>query len=157
MDIRSVFDSDSTVADWRIAGGQLAMDDSMETAVMLSLFTEADAPAGIEIPDGLSPHRWWGQAYWPVLLASLGVTAPAGMQLGSLLWTLKRAKQTEETRSRAIQYARQSLLWMPSIGLVADVQIDGTWTAPGVLELPVTLVKPDGLPARFAPFWRLGQ
>lgn len=125
MDIRSVFKSDSFAADWALANGQLAMDDTMETAVMLSLFTEADAPAAVEVPEGMSPHRWWGQTYWPVLLRTLGIVDAAGIQLGSLLWTLKRAKQTEETRSKVIQFARDSLLWMPRIGVVSDVEISG--------------------------------
>jgi len=155
MDIRSYFASDTGVADWRLSGGQLAMDDSLETAVMLSLFTDADAPAGLELPDGVSRRIWWGQTYWPVLQHSLGVSAAAGMQLGSLLWTLKRAKQTEETRSRAIQYARDSLLWMVGLGLAADIQVAGTWSQPGRLDLTIDVIKPDGLPARFAPYWRL--
>ncbi|MBX9635336.1 MAG: phage GP46 family protein, partial [Magnetospirillum sp.] len=158
MDIRTSFLQSPTgtraYADWTVANGQLAMDGTFETAVNLSLFSDADAPEGIEVPEGLSPRIWWGQAYWPLVFQRLGIDA-GGVQLGSLLWTLQRAKQTEQTRTLAIEYSRMALWWMVTVGLAKDVIVTGEWMAPRILGLVEEIIPPVGLPIRFANFWRM--
>jgi phage gp46-like protein len=142
-------------ADWSVNAGQLSTDPTLETAVLLSMYTEADAPAGAWVPEGESPRRWWGQSYWPLVLRRLGIEDSTGLQLGSLLWRWKREKQTEATRAGIVQDTRDCLAWMHIVGLAASVEVEGDWIDTGVLLVPVEIVKPDGLPERYQHFWRL--
>jgi phage gp46-like protein len=146
--------SAQTYGDWSVEAGDLARDPTLETAVYLSLYTEADAPDDVVVPEGVSPHRWWGNAYWPRVFAALGVDG-AGLTLGSLHWTLVRAKQTEETRLISIDFTRRALAWMTRIGLAKAVMVDAAWDAPGLLAHDVAITRPDALVERYQTFWRL--
>ncbi len=142
-------------ADWSVVGGQLAADSTMETAVLLSIHTDADAPDGAWVPEGCTPRIWWGQAYWPLVLRRLGIEDSTGLQLGSLLWRWKREKQEERTRAGVVQDTRDCLDWMRLVGLAKEIVVDGVWVDTGMLAVPVEIVKPDGLPERYQHFWRL--
>jgi phage gp46-like protein len=88
--------------DWLLDPPGLATDHNLESAVLLSLWTDASARPDDVIPDGTDDRRgWWGN--W---------NAPEGNELGSRLWLLEREKSTEETLRRAEEYAAAALAWM---------------------------------------------
>lgn len=144
------------IADWTVEAGDLGRDRTLETAVYLSLYTDADAPDDVEVPEGLSPHIWWGQAYWDRVFAAIGIEV-RGLPLGSLRWTLVREKQTEETRARSVAYDRRALAWMAAAGLAKSVDVAAEWGDPGVLETTITITKPDGLVERYQAFWQVAS
>lgn len=148
------FSPNTEVADWAIENGDLKADNTFETAVYLSLHTDADAGPGDEVPEGLRPNIWWGQAYWGRVFAILGIEL-SGIQLGSLRWTLVRAKQTEETRLRSMEIDRKALAWMVTVGLAARIDIDAEWAAPGQLLTTIAIHKPDGLVEKYQAFWKV--
>ena len=99
-------------------------DAGLGTSALISLFT--DRRAGGD--DGLPPAErrgWVGD-----VLAEV-----PGDRYGSRLWLLKREKQTEETRIRAEEYAREALEWMVDDGLVSAIEVEAAWVAPGMLGL----------------------
>jgi phage gp46-like protein len=59
------------------ADGLLVNDDPIQTAVLVSLFTDVRVTPG-EVPEGVSLGGWWGAAY----------TIEPGDVEGSRLWTL---------------------------------------------------------------------
>lgn len=130
MDIKIVFPSGAEVdintalaADLRLVDGLLETDDSLYTATVISLFTDARAGADDELPATESFRRgWWGD----------GVPSkfsPAGDRIGSKLWLLSRRKQTEETRLLAVHWTREALQWAIDDGHVAGVDVVASWAA----------------------------
>ncbi|MCA3418093.1 MAG: phage GP46 family protein [Roseomonas sp.] len=111
--------------------GALASETALQTAVVLSLFTDARARPD----DGAEGDRrgWVGDAFTPE------------DRYGSRLWLLKRQKQTEETRRRAEDYANEALAWLVEAKLAISVSVTAAWVARGVLGLSVSIATPGDI------------
>lgn len=124
----------------------LETDEGLETAVVISLFTDARAADGDVLPDGGSDRRgWWGD----------GVPVVDGDQVGSKLWLLSRAKQTPDVLARAQQYAREALAWLVEDQVASGVEVIASVPRPGMLALEVTISRPKVSPVtyRYAAAW----
>jgi phage gp46-like protein len=124
----------------------LETDEGLETAVIISLFTDARAAEGDVLPDGGSDRRgFWGDA----------VPVVDGDQVGSKLWLLGRAKQTPDVLARAQQYAQESLAWLVEDQVASQVEVTATTPRPGMLALEVTIHRPKVSPVtyRYAAAW----
>lgn len=124
----------------------LGEDDGLETAVLISLFSDRIALADDVLPDSSGDRRgWWGDA----------LAAQAGDRIGSRLWLLAREKQLVSVLSRAREYARESLQWLIDDGVARDVQVTAEIVRQGVLGLGVTVLRATGGPVRFRfdTFW----
>lgn len=124
-----------------VAGGAgLVDDDTLRSAVLISLFSDRRAKADDRLPDDSGDRRGWlGDA-----LAGI-----AGDRIGSRLWLLNREKQTEETRRRAAEYAREALAWLIEDGLAATVEVEAEWVSMGVLGLKVGIALTSGAVERY--------
>lgn len=135
MDFATVL-SPSLTFDWSIAGGDLAADGGLDTAVILSLFTDRLANADDEIPDGTGDRRgWWGDAYLPP-------RADGSPDLvGSRLWVhLSRALATPETAQQAQADVEEALAWMVEDGVAAAVTVPlPTYPSPGLIAIPFSI------------------
>ncbi|MDP3329426.1 phage GP46 family protein [Parvibaculum sp.] len=119
-------------ADLVNTGSGLARDDTLATAIIVSLFTDARARPDDILPSGESDRRGW-----------VGDTlSEDGDRIGSRLWLLRRAKQTEETRRRAIDYAREALAWIVKRGLARTIEVSAQWIGRGLLALSIAIVMP---------------
>lgn len=147
-DIRTLIDDVTTFAgDWTLSGVDLASDDTIETAIILSLFTDRRAEPGDELPAGETDRRgWWGDA----------VPEAEGDRWGSRLWLLRREKQTQETLARAREYAREALSWLLDDGHATRLDVQATWARQGLLGLTVEVDLTSGSPFRKAFEARLG-
>lgn len=124
---------------WRDGGGQMVQDGpdlltstSIETAVIISLFTDRRAQPSDTIPDGTGDRRgWWADRWRP---------RPAG----SRLWLLTREKTLGAVVERTRAYADEALAWMAHEGLVTTVACEAARVAHDRLQLSVSLVLPDG-------------
>ncbi len=128
--------------DWQIAGADLLAGDDLETAVLISLFSDRVALPDDVIPDGTSdPRGWWADD-------------PAH-PIGSRLWLLARAKQTAETLASAEDYIVEALQWMIDDGVVAAVDVVVQWVRARTLGAQITLRRVDGTtrPLNFAWAW----
>jgi len=147
MDIRTTFISFEQGADFAIGELGLSEDDGLETAVILSLFSDRRAEADDELPFGETDRRgWWGDA-WP---------DTDGDRIGSRLWLLHREKQTQDVVLRAREYAQEALAWLVEDGVAARVEVDAEIVRRGVLGLTVRIFRPESTVARFRfeAFWR---
>lgn len=115
----------------------LSQDSSLKTAVILSLFTDRRAA----LDDSVVGDRrgWVGDAL-----------ADDGDRWGSRLWLLKREKQTEETRRRAIDYANEALAWLIDDGVASLVDVSAEWVRPTMLGLTIQITLASGSAERFA-------
>ena len=136
-DIGLTWNSAVGYADLSIVGGDLAIDAGLETAVILSLFTDAQAQPGDVIPDGsANPRGWWGDM--PVDPAQQDASAPPD-RIGSRLWLLDRALQTAETLRLAELYALEALQWMIDDGIAATITATASFPFLTWIELVITI------------------
>lgn len=126
-------------ADLQLAGGDLMTDDSLLTAVVVSLFTDRQAEPGDELPAGGTDRKgWWADATLPA-------TAAGGRdKIGSRLWLLGREKQLPAVLARAQAYAEEALAWLVEGGHVQAVSVSASAPARGVLLLSVRLRRREG-------------
>lgn len=131
-DTTTVWNTQAGSGDWVMSGAALQTGSDLQTALLISLFTDRTAGIDDAIPDGSgNPRGWWGDA---------GQAAP----IGSRIWLLSRAKQIPETLSRAQDYAKEALQWLIDDGVVASFDITTEWTRPGMLGMQIVAHKPGG-------------
>lgn len=120
----------------------LQWEDSLSTAVIISLLTDRRANVGDRLPDGsisdgsIAPDRrgWCGDA-----LADI-----QGDNIGSRLWLLEREKETEETKRRAIFYCEEALEWLLEDGIASSVEVTAEWSQPERLDVLIVITQIDG-------------
>lgn len=133
MDIRTQWDG--TGGRYLLAGGQLATDRDLDSAIILSLFLDRRALPDDVLPAGVESRRgWWGDTF----------AAVEGDRIGSRLWLLRREKQTQETLNRAVEYSREALQWLVDDRVAAVVSVVAEWARLGTLALGVEIIRPDG-------------
>jgi phage gp46-like protein len=145
MDVALVWDSASGRADWAITSGDLQIDPGgLQTAVILSLFTDKRAPANYVPPAGSPPgrHGVWMDTY-------------QGFQIGSLLWTLNRVAISNSTAflAQAKDICLDALEWLVTAGVVAAVNVTTSLITPTTLGILVGLTEPDGTTQTFDFGW----
>lgn len=126
-DIRTAWDIENMVGQWLYEEGDLATDQDLETAVIISLFTDRRARPNDPLEDEEDRRGWWGDA-----------------QLGSRLYLLHREKQTEEVRKRAIEYASEALAWLVNDGVALSVKVEAAWVRAGMLVLSIEVLRSNG-------------
>jgi len=107
--------------DITLLGGQPDMDQGLETAVYVSLFS---GPA------------WWGN-----LSGALDERAESNLE------SLLSQTLTNQTRLDAEEYARQALAWMLRSGIAAKVTVAATLPTLGWLVLSIVIEQPGTDPA----------
>lgn len=126
----------------KVAKGDLMADNSLETAVLISLFTDKRADEE-ELPTGERSKRgWWGDMFPEV----------DQDQVGSKLWLLEREKTTEKTRVRAVQYAREALEWLIEDGVAEAVDVSAAYNQYRHLIIDVVITRPAG-ESRYSVLW----
>lgn len=103
-DVGLFWDEQFGAADLSVVAGDLVQDGGLETAVLLSLFTNAR--------DG-DARGWWGDV----------VPVVSGDRFGSRLWTLAREKDTAAVLQRARELAREALAWLLEDKVAAAVEV----------------------------------
>lgn len=114
-------------------GTDFLTDAGLETAVIISLFTDLRAGEHDELPATETDRRgWWGNTL-----------QAEDEQIGSKLWLLRREKQLPLVMRRAEEYARDALRWMTKDGIARRVEVVATNPRTGWLLLTITIYKPD--------------
>lgn len=131
-DTTTTWNRDLSRGDWALSGVDLKTGSDLESAILISLFTDREANPDDDIPDGSGdPRGWVGDQDQP-------------HKIGSRLWLLARAKQTTETLQRASDYIGEALQWLIDDGVVARFDITVEWTRPSMLGAQVIAYQPDG-------------
>lgn len=145
-DVRTVFlDLDHGI-DLALDNALLAADDGLETAVILSLFSDARAKDDDALPLGQTDRRgWWADAY----------PAEDDDRFGSRLWLLRAAKQLQQSLNTAKQYAEEALAWLIADGVARSVDVETFIPRDEVMGMLVRIHRPDGtqVPIRFELLW----
>jgi phage gp46-like protein len=133
-DISTVWEVADMLGDWRLLGPSLQSGDDLQTAVLISLFSDRLALPSDETPDG-DRRGWWGDTG--------GSAAP--YPIGSRLWLLDRVKGPGDVPQRAADYAAEALQWMLDDGVGARFDITPKWITPNRLDLNVIANRRDGV------------
>jgi len=145
-DIKTVFIGFDKGADYVQDALGLSEDDGLESAVIISLFTDRRADTDDDIPDGtLEKRGWWGDDF----------NDDAADRIGSRLWLLSREKQLPEVLNRARQYAEEALRWLIDDGVAESVEVAASIPRAGMLGLQVSIQRPRQpvTQYRFERFW----
>lgn len=146
-DLALRWDNDQGAADLVFEADDLAIDEGLETAVLLSLFTDRRAENGDPLPEGETDRRgYWGDA----------VANVAGDRIGSRLWLLAREKQTPTVRARIEEYAREALRWLVEDRVAERVVASASFPEAGRWDLVIEIYRPgaaDPVRFRFADVW----
>jgi phage gp46-like protein len=123
-----------------IEKNDVAVDDGLETAVLVSLFTDRRAEETDQLPDGETSRRGsWIDAF-PVV---------PNDHFGSRLWLLGREKQQQSVLDRARAYALEALQWLIEDKIAQKVEVTAEIVSPGVLGLRVEISRPLGDVVKF--------
>ena len=126
---------------WNANHGEFALNDvgddfdtdaGLETAVIISLFTDRRAGENDELPATETDRRgWWGNTL-----------QDADDEIGSKLWLLCREKQLPVVMRRAEEYARESLRWFVRDRVASKVEVIASNPRPGWLLLDIVIHRP---------------
>lgn len=136
-DLKLTWDDTAGMADLSIVADDIATDDGLETAVLLSLFVG-------------SPGGWWGDA----------IPSVPGDRFGSRLYELEREKDLPAVLERAPKLVEEALAWMVEDQVASSVSATAESLPYGdgrsVLALTTTISRPTMAPAvyRYAYNWK---
>ena len=92
-------------------------EDELESAVIMSLFT--DARATEEEYEEIKDWEFSRRGYWAEQLD--------GVKLGSKLWLLNRAPRNEDTLERAATYTKEALNWLIQDGIAESLEAETSY------------------------------
>jgi len=135
--------SDDNLGDILTADFDLQTDEGLQTAVLVSLFTDRRAAIGEELPAGETNRRgWWGDVAPEV----------PGDVIGSRLWLLFREKKLADVIVRANEYAREALQWLIDDRVASRVDVQAEAIRAGesdALAIQVAVYRPRGDAVQF--------
>jgi len=125
------------------ANGDIATEDSFDSAIFCSLFTDRRASSSqIALPE---LRRGW-----------IGDERTPGFQMGSVLWLYEMSRLNRTTANGIEDAAVQALGWMVDEGYAVAVEADMTLEGPEQGTLEIRLTKPTGeVETRLWNLWAL--
>ena len=130
-DITITWSPDLGRGDWTLApDGDLLTGQDLVTSVLVSLFSDRVAADDDMITDGTTDRRgWWND------------DGTVDGNIGSRLWLLMRAKQSDETLERAKAYILESLQWLIDDQVASQVSVTCSWVRRSMLGAEVTIFR----------------
>lgn len=142
-DIRLVWNPATGTADINMIGPSLELGNDLETAVLISFWSDQAADPGDILPVNTNndPRGWWADAY----------TAPD--QIGSKLWQIFNRVRNQQTLNDARDFATKSLQWMIDDGVAAAVSVTPSFYGSAGIALVTTITEPSGAVTQFSYVW----
>jgi phage gp46-like protein len=113
------------------SGRDIKGDEGLENAVLISLFTNRRVNDETVLPGNANDKGgWWGNEF-------------NEFEIGSRLWLLRRAKNTDDTLSLAEQYARESMNWMLENNVAQRVDVATSFVDRKTMLMEVQVIRPD--------------
>lgn len=115
QDIKLIYINDTQIADIEFKDNDLVNEDGLETAVLISVFTDARAADDDPLPDALHGDKrgWWGDK----------TLNDPNDQTGSKLWLLNRSKVTNQVMRKAKRHIENALEWMKDDGIAVKIEV----------------------------------
>jgi len=122
IDIALIQNEDSGIYDFTFENGDFKTVDSFDTSITVSLFADARATQS-QVPRSELRRGWWGNQFAKDFPLS---------EVGSKLWLLNQARNTQDTLNNAIDFARNSLQWLVDNNHAESVNVTGAFTINGI-------------------------
>lgn len=129
--------------DFVVEGNEFASAGGFETAIPVSLFTDARAPAAL-VSEPRYRRGWIGNL----------MTAATMRQLGSILWVLDQSRITQETINVARLAAQDAFQWMIDDGEALGVNVDVENNAKGRFVITINITDTSNVVSRYQTLWR---
>ena len=116
-----------------IQNGILELDNGLQTAIYISLFTDRRIGEDNEIPDRSNDRR----GYWGDTLED--------EPLGSFLWTLDREKITTSLLNKIDTYSKDALNWLIEDGIASEINTIVERDSKNIeqINIEIQIIKPD--------------
>lgn len=111
MDLALIYNPQLQAFDLAVDGADLAAEDTLASAVLVSLMCDRLAEP-YEVKPGEDRRGWWADAY-----------ADHSHKTGSRLWLLEREKQLPGVVQRCQQYCEEALQWCIDDGLAKAITV----------------------------------
>jgi len=131
----------SPCPDLVIENGDLKADEGLETAVLISLFSDKRVTLE-QLPRGLTDRRGW----WADLISE-----PQDDEIGSQLWRLEPGKILASTPNEVESIIKDALDWLIEDGVAAEITVAAVRAGLTQVEAEVVISRPSGddIPFRF--------
>jgi phage gp46-like protein len=131
--------------DVTLENGDLKGENGFDTAIWVSLFTDARAPESkVTIPE--NRRGWIGNLVSPV----------ENRELGGLLWLAEQRRLTQDTLNEIIDYARKSLQWFVEDEIAVNIEVTGVIVPKQGIRLQIDIEAPSGnTKTHYVPLWEL--
>ena len=134
--------------DFVMFGSALILGKDLETAVLISLFSEASADPGDIVPDS-DPRGWWADSY--ATLEDPALT-PLPDGIGSKIWQIFRMIRNQDTLNWLRDQCLKSLHWMIVDGVASSIAAEPVFTSNGGVGVTITITS-NGRPTVFSYAW----
>ena len=144
IDVKLIEDG-SGLYDLSLDGGDFAGVEGFDTAIQVSLFSDARAPDDkVSKPEN---RRGW----------MLDLESPVvDRKVGSLLWLVSQSRLTQSTLNSAVTYARDALNWFVIDGIAKDVAVSGVIVPRTGIALDIIITTLDGrTEVHYVPLWEV--
>ncbi|WGL97902.1 phage GP46 family protein [Arsenophonus sp. aPb] len=138
-DIASGWNVNQLRGEWRVGQGELLSGHDLQSAIIISLFTDRLARDDDNIDDNFR-RGWWGDSGQDYLI-------------GSRLWLIQREKLTVNVARRAEDYAKEALQWLIDDGVVASLEIGSQIIWPARLNMIIRYHQPANNSEDLRFFW----
>jgi phage gp46-like protein len=120
--------NDNGIYDFSIdpATGDLTNEDSYDTDILCSLFTDKRADSS-QIAESSKRRGWFGDT-----VASL-----ENYEIGSWIWLLSQERLINDTVNKAVSYCNDALQWIIDLGLATRIDVTGEKS--GTKDIKVTI------------------
>jgi phage gp46-like protein len=149
-DIRIIWDPATGTGDFAMDGADLATGHELETAVLISLFTEAEADPGDIVPDTIDRRGWWADTY--AALEDPTLPTIGNDRIGSKLWQVFVRPRNQDTLNWLRDAATKALGWMLTDGVASAIDVEPLFINAGGVGLIITITA-NGTPTRFSYVW----
>lgn len=126
-----------------IVEGTLLSEEGLQTAVLISLFTDQYVPTD-ELPEGVEdPRGWWADA----------IAEETDDKIGSKLWLLDRGKINSANRSKMKEYTEDALQWLIDDGIASEIAVSTFIVQNQRIDLEISITRPTGENIPFKFLW----
>ena len=131
--------------DMFVENGDFANEPGFDTAIWVSLFTDARADsAQVVIPE--NRRGWLGNT----------VSEVSDRHLGGYLWLTEQRRLNQDTLNEVIDYIRKSLNWLIEDGAAIKIDVLGDIVPRQGIEAQVKITALDGVTSdHFIQLWKV--
>lgn len=143
-DIRIKWDPATGTGDFAMAGAGLELGHDLESAVLISLFTDQLADPSDLMPDAqrADPRGWWADTY------------EAPDQIGSKLWQVFFRQTTPDTLNWVRDQVAKALQWMIDDGVASAIDVQAQFQGKGGIAFQARITEPTGRINAFSYAWQ---